>query len=130
MVQDLRICVEVVRYRRERWETATGTRIVADLPPGILGGFGPELRRFIAAGHFQGQVTSERLVALLNGMGLNISGGTVSEPGKIARDTMLGLLKTCAKLGVSCYQFLGDGFAIPGASIVPSLPSLVRLAKA
>ena len=73
VVQDLRICVEVVRYRRERWETASGERIIADLPPGILGGFGPELRRFIAAGHFQGQVTSERLTALLNGMGLEIS---------------------------------------------------------
>jgi hypothetical protein len=73
LVQDLRICVDVVRYRRERWETATGERIIAPLPPGIIGGFGPELRRFIAAGHFQGQVTSERLVALLNGMGLQIS---------------------------------------------------------
>jgi hypothetical protein len=73
LVQDLRISVEVVRYRRERWETATGERIVAALPPGIVGGFGPELRRFIAAGHFQGQVTSERLTALLNGMGLHIS---------------------------------------------------------
>ncbi len=73
LVQDLRICVDVVRYRRERWETATGERIIAPLPPGIIGGFGPELRRFIASGHFQGQVTSERLVALLNGMGLQIS---------------------------------------------------------
>jgi hypothetical protein len=73
LVQDLRIGVAVVRYRRERWETATGERIVAPLPPGIIGGFGPELRRFIAAGHFQGQVTSERLTALPNGMGLRIS---------------------------------------------------------
>lgn len=46
LVQDLRLSVEVVRYRRERWETATGERIVAALPPGIIGGFGPELRRF------------------------------------------------------------------------------------
>lgn len=73
LVQDLQISVAVTRYRRERWETATGERIVAPLPPGIIGGFGPELRRFIAAGHFQGQVTSERLTALLNGMGLRIS---------------------------------------------------------
>lgn len=73
LVQDLRISVEVVRYRRERWETPDGRRIVAALPPGIMGGFGPELRRFIAAGHFQGQVTAERLTALLNGMGLKIS---------------------------------------------------------
>lgn len=73
LVQDLRISVAVVRYRRERWETPSGERIVAALPPGILGGFGPEVRRFIAAGHYQGQVTSERLTALLSGMGLHIS---------------------------------------------------------
>lgn len=73
LVQDLKISVEVMRYRRERWETAAGERIIAPLPPGILGGFGPELRRFIVAGHFQGQVTSERLTALLSGMGIQIS---------------------------------------------------------
>ncbi|AXB80654.1 hypothetical protein TQ38_029250 (plasmid) [Novosphingobium sp. P6W] len=73
LVQDLRISVEVVHYRRERWQDADGNRIVAPLPVGIVGGFGPELRRFIAAGHFQGQITSERLTALLEGMGLEIS---------------------------------------------------------
>ena len=38
-----------------------------------MGGFGPQLRQFIVAAHYQGQVTSERLVSLLNGMGLDIS---------------------------------------------------------
>ena len=73
LVQDLRIGVSVVRYRRERWETVEGERVIAELPPGIIGGFGPEVRRFIAAGHYQGQVTSERLTSLLCGMGLHIS---------------------------------------------------------
>lgn len=62
-----------MRYRRECWQTAAGERIVAALPPGIVGGFGPELRRFLAAGHFQRQITSERLTSLLCGMGLAIS---------------------------------------------------------
>lgn len=73
LVQDLRISAQAVRYRRERWETPDGMRLVAALPAGIRGGFGPELRRFIAAGHFQGQVTAERLTAMLNGMGIAIS---------------------------------------------------------
>ena len=73
LVQDLRLDVEVVRYRREIWQTAAGERVVAGLPAGVMGGFGPEVRRFIAAGHFQGQVTSERLTSLLSGMGLAIS---------------------------------------------------------
>jgi hypothetical protein len=33
LVQDLKISVEVVRYRRERWETADGERVMAPLPP-------------------------------------------------------------------------------------------------
>jgi hypothetical protein len=59
-----------------------------------------------------------------------ISGGTVSQGGKIARDVMLGLMKTCAKLNVSFYRFLGDRFAVEGAPHVPSLPALVRMAAA
>jgi len=43
---------------------------------------------------------------------------------------MLGLLKTCAKLGVSFYQFLGDRFAVPGAPRIPWLPELVTAAPA
>jgi len=36
-------------------------------------GFGPELRRFVLALHAQGQVTTERLTALPNGIGVEIS---------------------------------------------------------
>ncbi len=58
-----------------------------------------------------------------------ISGGTVSAAGKTARDTMLGLLKTCAKLGTSYCRFLGDRLAVPDAPAVPPLADPVRLAK-
>jgi hypothetical protein len=60
----------------------------------------------------------------------NVSGGTVSEAGRAARDAMLGLLKTCAKLNVPFYGFLGDRFGIKGAPQIASLPNLVRLAAA
>jgi transposase len=63
----------VIRYRRERWLTPAGETVVAPLPAGIVGGFGPELRRFLLAAHIQGQVTTERLTALLNGIGIEIS---------------------------------------------------------
>ena len=40
--------------------------------------------------------------------------------GKVARDTLLGLMKTCAQLTVSFYQYLGDRLAVPRApSIAP-----------
>ena len=73
LVQDLCIKAEVIRYRRERWLTAEGQTIVAALPPGISGGYGPELQRVILGLHTQGQVTSERLEAILTGAGIAIS---------------------------------------------------------
>ena len=54
-----------------------------------------------------------------------ISGGTVSDRGRDARDIMLGLAKTCMKLKLSFYEFLGDRLGIPGAQI-PHLAELIR----
>jgi hypothetical protein len=51
-----------------------------------------------------------------------ISGGTRSAAGKRARDTFLGLLLTCAKLGVSFWAYLGARLKIPEADPVPWLP--------
>ncbi len=73
LVRDLHLSAEVVRYRRERWLLPSGETVLAALPAGIVGGFGPELRRFVLALHAQGQVTTERLVALLNGIGVEFS---------------------------------------------------------
>lgn len=53
-----------------------------------------------------------------------ISGGTVSEAGREARDILLGLMKTCMKLGVSFYAYLGD--RLTRAAGVPALADLVR----
>ncbi len=73
LVRDLRLSAEVIRYRRERWLLPSGETVLAPLPAGIVGGFGPELRRFVLALHAQGQVTTERLTALLNGIGMEAS---------------------------------------------------------
>src|SRR4051812_22241705 len=73
LVRELRLSAEVVRYRRERWATPSGETVLAPLPTGIVGGFGPGLRRFLLVAHAQGQVTAERLVALLAGIGIEIS---------------------------------------------------------
>ena len=65
--RDLVLVAEVVRYRRERWVTPEGQTLIAPLPVGVTGGFGPGVRRFCLAPHTQGQVTTERLTDLLNG---------------------------------------------------------------
>jgi Transposase IS66 family len=54
-----------------------------------------------------------------------ISGGTVSDRGRDARDVMLGLAKTCMKLKLSFYEFLGSRFGLPGSQI-PNLAELIR----
>ncbi len=73
LVRDLRLSAEVTRYRRERLVTPSGETVLAALPAGVVGGFGPELRRFVLVLHAQGQVTTERLTALLNAIGVEIS---------------------------------------------------------
>ncbi len=54
-----------------------------------------------------------------------ISGGTVSEKGRQARDVMLGLAKTCRKLKIPFFDYLGRRLGIPGPDI-PNLATLVR----
>ena len=67
------LSVRAIRYRRERWVTPDGQTIIASLPTGTDGHFGPEVRRFILMLYHQGQTTLSRLVTLLHGFGLSIS---------------------------------------------------------
>ena len=73
VVQDLRLEARVIRFRRQRWLTPDGRTLVAPLPTGVQDHFGPELHRFVLLQHHQGQVTTERITAFLNGLGVAIS---------------------------------------------------------
>lgn len=73
IVQDLIIQPSVIQFRRERWVTPEGKTILAPLPAGIVGHFGPQLRRFVLAQYHQGQVTVARLVKQLTALGIEIS---------------------------------------------------------
>jgi hypothetical protein len=55
-----------------------------------------------------------------------ISAGTRSDPGQECRDTFLGLAKTCTKLGVAFWDYLGTRLRVPGHGRIPPLPGLVR----
>jgi hypothetical protein len=54
-----------------------------------------------------------------------ISGGTRSDPGRLCRDAFLGLAKSCAKLGISFWDFLGARLDVTDHTTVPYLPQLV-----
>jgi hypothetical protein len=73
VVQDLVIRPHVVNFRCERWQTPDGDIMMAPLPAGIDGHFGPKLRRFVLAQYHQGQMTVPRLVTLLRSLGVFIS---------------------------------------------------------
>jgi len=42
-------------------------------------------------------------------------------------EPFLGLAKTCTKLGVSFWDYLGHRLRVAGTTIMPALPDLVRL---
>ncbi|MCP4384718.1 MAG: transposase, partial [Hyphomicrobiales bacterium] len=54
-----------------------------------------------------------------------ISGGTRSDTGRDCRDAFLSLIKTCQKLGISFWDYIGDRLAAPGAPVVQDLNKLV-----
>src|SRR5262249_7173715 len=55
-----------------------------------------------------------------------VSGGTRSDTGRDCRDAFLGLNKTCAKIGVVFWDYLGSRLAVPNSPHVPHLPAVVR----
>ncbi len=73
VVQDLIIMPWTVRYRRGRWKTPDGRTIVAQLPKGIKGGFGPNIRRFALSQYHMCRVTLPLLTKQMHDFGVNIS---------------------------------------------------------
>ena len=55
-----------------------------------------------------------------------VSGGTRSDTGRDCRDAFLGLAKTCAKLGILFWDYLGARLAVPNHPDVPALPQLIK----
>lgn len=58
-----------------------------------------------------------------------ISGGTRSDAGRDARDVFLGLMKTCQKLSVPFFDYLGHRLDVKGAPEVHPLAELVLAAQ-
>jgi len=54
-----------------------------------------------------------------------ISGGTRSDVGRACRDAFLGIAKTCTKLGITFWDYLGSRLMITDHADVPYLPEVV-----
>ena len=55
-----------------------------------------------------------------------VSGGTRSEAGRDCRDAFLGIAKTCAKLEIAFWDYLGARLAVPGSHVIPPLSQIIR----
>ena len=55
-----------------------------------------------------------------------VSGGTRSDTGRDCRDAFLGLAKTCAKLKIAFWDYLGSRIKTPNHPDIPYLPQLIR----
>jgi hypothetical protein len=80
VVQDLIIRPEVIRYRRERWQTPDGQYLVAALPADVLpdSHFGANLIAYIIHQYHHQHVTQPLLWEQLDQLGIDISTGQVS----------------------------------------------------
>ena len=58
-----------------------------------------------------------------------VSGGTRSDVGRDCRDAFLGIAKTCAKLEIAFWDYLGARLAVPGSQAIAPLPEII-LARA
>ena len=106
LVQDLVISVSATCYQRERWVTPDGRTILAPLPDGIVGHFGPELRRFVLMHYHQGQSTLPRLVTLLQSLGVSISKRQVQRLLTERHDDFLAEAQAVLRAGLQTAPFV------------------------
>jgi len=106
VVQELILRPHVTRFRRERWRTPDGATVVAPLPPGIVGHFGPELRRYVLALYHRGQVTMPRLVAQLNDLGIDISKRQVVRLLNAGKEDFLGEAGAVLRAGLETASWI------------------------
>jgi Transposase IS66 family len=109
LVQDLVLRPHVVRLRRERWLTPDGRTVTAPMPAGIVGHFGPELRRFVLFQYHQGQVTVPHLVAQLRAIGIAISKRQVVRPLNAGQSPFLDEARDVLRAGLSTAGWISVG---------------------
>lgn len=73
VVQDLVIVPHVVRYHRERYITPDGKTVIAALPVGVVGHYGPTLVCYVLDQHYAQKVPEPKILAFLHAVGIKIS---------------------------------------------------------
>lgn len=76
VVQDIEIKPKNTKFRRARYDTSEGERLVGELPESVKGNhFGPQLKSYILSQHYEQHVTQPLLLKQLWVFGIRISAG-------------------------------------------------------
>ena len=79
VVQDIRVCTDNVRFRKEKWYApSTGATYLAPLPPGYQGEYGPGVRAMVLVFAFACQMTEPKIADWFTHVGTRISDGQIS----------------------------------------------------
>jgi hypothetical protein len=78
VVQDLRIELYNICYRRTRYELPDGSSMTAALPAHVQGHFGPALHSLVLYQHYQNHVTQPLIHEQLLDLGVDISTGQIN----------------------------------------------------
>jgi hypothetical protein len=84
VVQDLRIQSHNIRYRLELWDSPSQGRLRGELPPGVSGEYGPELKALLVSLKYVAGTSLPRAHEFVEHCGVVISPASVSN---IVRDT-------------------------------------------
>lgn len=111
IVQDLRIETDNIRFRKEKYYSASEQKTyLAALPKGYKGQFGPTIRALVVSLYYAGGMSESKIIELLEQMGVNISKGKVStlltrqtEPWQAEADAIV-----IAGLSSSSWQHIDD----------------------
>ena len=79
VVQDLVIRPHVIRYHRERYVTPDGRTVIAPLPDGVVGHYGPDLVCYVLNQHYEQKVPEPKILAFLHVVGIKISAAQLND---------------------------------------------------
>ena len=119
VVQDLRIQSHNIRYRLELWDSPSQGRLRGELPPGVTGEYGPELKALLVSLKYVAGTSLPRQHEFVEHCGVVISRASVSNIVRDAAELFYGEKEEIFRAGLAAttYQHIDDTFARVGGEL-------------
>jgi len=119
VVQDLRIKTHNIRYRLELWDSPSQGRLRGELPPGVTGEYGPELKALLVSLKYVAGTSLPRAHEFVEHCGVVISAASVSNIVRDAAELFQGEKEEIFRAGLAAttYQHIDDTFARVGGKL-------------